>query len=192
MNLGLEPPLFVNTDKHHSTHDKQYEHGPRNGEGRWTRIHNIIRQEYQISESATNKEPANTSAESGDKIPIVFRDSVPEIPRTTYGTFSIYKYRAKFIPQVVAYALRKLGTSNAVVFDPFAGYGTVGLVARVYGFSYELWDLNPLLSLIHETAIMPLPRTSTSQLLLETWRKGDQVYVHLRGASYDKDAPDSN
>ncbi len=40
------------------------------------------------------------------------------------------------------------------VFDPFAGYGTVGLVSRVYGYDYELWDLNPMINVIHNTAIM--------------------------------------
>jgi hypothetical protein len=78
-----------------------------------------------FTDSVTNKEPANAMEVSGDRIPIVFRASVPEIPKTTYGTFSIYEYPAKFIPQVVAYTLKKLGTSNAMVFDPFVGYGTV-------------------------------------------------------------------
>jgi hypothetical protein len=35
------------------------------------------------------------------------------------------------------------------VFDPFAGFGTVGYTARVYGLDYELWDLNPLLDYLH-------------------------------------------
>lgn len=41
-----------------------------------------------------------------------------------------------------------------VIFDPFAGYGTTGVVSRVYGYNYELWDLNPILDIIHKTAIM--------------------------------------
>jgi hypothetical protein len=35
------------------------------------------------------------------------------------------------------------------VFDPFAGFGTVGYTARLYGLEYELWDLNPLLKHLH-------------------------------------------
>jgi hypothetical protein len=35
------------------------------------------------------------------------------------------------------------------VFDPFAGFGTVGYTARFYGLDYELWDLNPLLEYFH-------------------------------------------
>lgn len=42
-----------------------------------------------------------------NKIPILFRNAIPEIPSTTYGTFAIYKYPAKFIPQVPAYVLKK-------------------------------------------------------------------------------------
>jgi hypothetical protein len=79
---------------------------------------------------------------------------VPEIRSTTYGTFSIYKYPAKFIPQVVAYVLKNYARPNMKVFDPFAGYGTVGLASRIYGCNYELWDLNPILNVIHDTAIM--------------------------------------
>ncbi|MGC9001310.1 MAG: hypothetical protein ACP5J2_10140, partial [Caldisericum sp.] len=66
------------------------------------------------------------------KVSILFRNSIPEIPSTTYGTFAIYKYPAKFIPQVIAYALKKYAKPGMKIFDPFAGYGTVGLVARIY------------------------------------------------------------
>ncbi len=107
----------------------------------------------------------DTEDTSGMNVPIVFRNAVPEIPHTTYGAFSIYKYPAKFIPQVVAYVLKKFVTPEATVFDPFAGCGTVGLVARIYGHDYELWDLNPILSLIHDTAIMSPPQTDISELL---------------------------
>ncbi|MGQ9631861.1 MAG: hypothetical protein ACUVXI_16355 [bacterium] len=37
---------------------------------------------------------------SSNKVPILFRNTIPEIPSTTYATFAIYKYPAKFIPQV--------------------------------------------------------------------------------------------
>src|SRR3972149_9112828 len=85
---------------------------------------------------------------------VSFRALVPEIPSTTYATFGLYKYPAKFIPQVSAYALRTYSRPGMSVFDPFAGYGTVGIVARVYGNSYELWDLNPLLNNLHSVAVM--------------------------------------
>ena len=78
-------------------------------------------------------------------VPILFRKSVEEIPSTTYGTFAIYKYPAKFIPQVIAYVLKNFAEPGMKIFDPFAGYGTVGVVSRVYGHDYILWDLNPIL-----------------------------------------------
>lgn len=84
---------------------------------------------------------------------IIFRKSIPEIPDTTYGTFAIYKYPAKFIPQVIAYALKNYAKKGMKVFDPFGGYSTTGLVSRIYGHDYELWDLNPLMEVIHNSAI---------------------------------------
>ncbi len=86
--------------------------------------------------------------------PVIFRELVREIPSTTYATFGLYRYPAKFIPQVVAYALKTYTKPGMSVFDPFAGYGTVGTVARLYGNDYELWDLNPLLGHLHAVAVM--------------------------------------
>jgi DNA modification methylase len=100
-----------------------------------------------------------------NKIPILFRNTIPEIPSTTYGTFSIYKYPAKFIPQVIAYVLKRYAKPGMKIFDPFAGYGTVGIVSRVYGYDYELWDLNPIISIIHDTAVMKNPKTNLQELM---------------------------
>ena len=86
---------------------------------------------------------------------VVFRDLVPEIPSTTFATFGLYKYPAKFIPQVIAYALKTYASPGMSVIDPFAGYGTAGAVARIYGHDYELWDLNPLLENLHAVAVAP-------------------------------------
>lgn len=86
---------------------------------------------------------------------VVFRNLITGISSTTYGAFALYKYPAKFIPQVIAYSLMKYGHPGMSVIDPFAGYGTVGIVARLCGFDYELWDLNPLLEHLHKVAIMP-------------------------------------
>ena len=101
------------------------------------------------------------------KIPILFRNSIPEIPSTTYGTFAIYKYPAKFIPQVIAFVLKRYAKRGMKIFDPFAGYGTVGIVSRIYGYEYELWDLNPIIDVIHETATMKPPRINVVDLVEE-------------------------
>jgi DNA modification methylase len=103
--------------------------------------------------------------QKGNKVPILFRKEVLEIPSTTYGVFSIYKYPAKFIPQVIAFVLREYGEAGTKVFDPFAGYGTVGLVSKIYGYDYELWDLNPILEIIHKTAVLGKPKVKLENLL---------------------------
>ncbi|MCX8061345.1 MAG: site-specific DNA-methyltransferase, partial [Anaerolineales bacterium] len=90
---------------------------------------------------------------NGKEVEVVFRDLVPYIPSTTYGTFGLYRYPAKFIPQVVAYVIEHYGARGQSVLDPFAGCGTSGLAARLFGLNYELWDLNPLLEILHEVAI---------------------------------------
>ncbi len=91
---------------------------------------------------------------NGEEIGVSFRQLVPRIPGTTYSVFGLYRYPAKFIPQVVAYVLEAYGQKGMTVIDPFAGSGTTGLVARVYGIHYEMWDLNPLLELLHDVALL--------------------------------------
>lgn len=58
------------------------------------------------SKTITNKVP-NLDI-SSNKVSILFRNTISEIPLTTYGTFAIYKYTAKFILQVIAYVLKKI------------------------------------------------------------------------------------
>ncbi len=95
---------------------------------------------------------------SSKETPVIFRHLSKRIPSTTFGTFGLYRYPAKFIPQVVSYIFDCYGQPGETVIDPFAGSGTTGLVARLYGISYELWDLNPLLKVLHDAAIMaPVP-----------------------------------
>ncbi|MEM0252923.1 MAG: cytosine methylase [Metallosphaera sp.] len=105
------------------------------------------------------------SSEGTRKVPIIFRNMVSEIPTTTYATFAIYRYPAKFIPQVVAYVLKTYCKPGMTVFDPFAGYGTVGVVSRVYGYSYVLWELNPIINVTHNTAIMTRAEADVEKIM---------------------------
>jgi len=118
---------------------------------------------------------------SGQKVPILFRNTIPEIPSTTFGTFSIYKYPAKFIPQVIAFVLKKYGEPGMKIFDPFAGYGTAGLVARVYGYDYELWDLNPIIEIIHKSATLGKPKLKINELLslLKALKSSNKEFIPL-------------
>ena len=131
-----------------------------------------------------NKEVVSVEKELGipnssKKVPILFRNSVPEIPSTTYGTFAIYKYPAKFIPQVIAYTLKKYAKPGMKIFDPFAGYSTVGLVARLYGCDYELWDLNPMIEIIHKSATLKRSAIKLRDLieLLEELKKSQKEFI---------------
>lgn len=99
-------------------------------------------------------EPEKHNAESGLVKKVSFRQIVSHIPSTTYGVFGLYRYPAKFIPQVVAYTMEVYGRPDMVAIDPFAGSATTGLVARMYGIHYELWDLNPMVEVVHNVAIL--------------------------------------
>ena len=92
------------------------------------------------------------SEEHTSKIPqpeselISFRELVPEISDTGYLTHAIFYYPAKFIPQVVRYAINTFTKQEDWVIDPFAGSGTVGLEAYLCKRNAVLLDLNPLLN----------------------------------------------
>ena len=97
---------------------------------------------------------------------VLFRKT-STIPSPNFGVFSLYKYPAKFIPQVPAFVLENYAKKGMSVFDPFAGSAAVGYVARLYGLDYELWDLNPLLEHLHflcETPPKPLDKGLTTKL----------------------------
>lgn len=100
----------------------------------------------------------------GEERKVIFRDLV-DFPSTTYGTFGLYRYPAKFIPHVIAYVLKNYAQPNMKVFDPFAGYGTVGVVSRIYGYDYELWDLNPMLKLLHNVATLEPEGVDVKELI---------------------------
>jgi hypothetical protein len=94
-----------------------------------------------------------TTLSQGRTEEISFRNTVG-FPSTTWATFGLYQYPAKFIPHVVAWILKNYARPGTKVFDPFAGCGTVGVVSRIYGCNYELWDLNPMLEILHKVATM--------------------------------------
>lgn len=107
---------------------------------------------------------------------ISFRKLVHRIPSTTHATFSLYRYPAKFIPQVIAYILERYAQPKMKIFDPFAGYGTVGVVSRIYDCDYELWDLNPLLTIFHSVATLK-PKAINITSLLEEMTKCKEEFI---------------
>ena len=89
---------------------------------------------------------------TSDKVELVsFREIVSEITDTGYLTHAIVPYPAKFIPQVVRYAINTYTKENDWIIDPFAGSGTVGVEASLCERNALLFDLNLLLN-----HIMPL------------------------------------
>ena len=115
---------------------------------------------------------------------VSFRKLASDIPSTRYATFGLYRYVAKFIPHVVSYALRQFGGKGESVLDPFAGYGTVGTVARTQGNPYELWDLNPLMPTLHALSIMEPPELDPEALVHEIEAHEDQFRPVWRNLGY--------
>ncbi len=95
---------------------------------------------------------------------IKFRDAV-DIPSTTHATFGLYRYPAKFIPHVIEYILENYADPGSTIFDPFGGYGTVGTVAKIHGHDYEMWDLNPMLGILHPIATMKPIRLNIQNII---------------------------
>ena len=95
---------------------------------------------------------AQTDDTTSNRVDLVsFRELVPEINDTGYLTHAIFAYPAKFIPQVVRYAINTYTKEGDWIIDPFAGSGTVGVEAYLCKRNAVLLDLNLLLN-----HIMPL------------------------------------
>jgi DNA modification methylase len=67
---------------------------------------------------------------------------------TDYATHGLYWYPARFIPHVVRYFIERYTKLGDLVFDPFAGSGTVAIEAEITGRNYVVWDLNPITELL--------------------------------------------
>lgn len=115
--------------------------------------------------------PANTMDENIEKIS--FRNMV-EIPSTTYATFGLYRYPAKFIPHVVAYVLENYAKPKMKIFDPYAGYGTVGVISKLYGYDYEMWDINPMLKILHSISTMKPKSIDVDKVMKELQNSKEQ------------------
>ena len=112
--------------------------------------HNLAEQ-FTLFRTDTDHE-TQTDDTASDKVELVsFRELVPEINDTGYLTHAIFAYPAKFIPQVVRYAIDTYTKEGDWIVDPFAGSGTVGVEAYLCKRNAVLLDLNLLLN-----HIMPL------------------------------------
>ena len=116
-------------------------------------------------------EPASEEAEL-----VSFRELVPEINDTGYLTHAIFAYPAKFIPQIVRYAITTYTQEGDWIVDPFSGSGTVGVEAYLCKRNAFLLDLNLLLN-----HIMPLKVYSGKERLREA-----DLYKSLEGMKESK------
>jgi len=115
---------------------------------------------------------------------VLFRHLSDFIPSTTAGVFGLYRYPAKFIPQVVSFIMERYSRPHIWVLDPFAGSGTTGLVARLYGCHYEMWDLNPLLEVLHQVATMKPPKVHVEDLVRQMASYSNQWLPEWRNLTY--------
>ena len=112
--------------------------------------HNLAEQ-FTLFPTDTELEVPTDGTESDGVELVSFRELVPEINDTGYLTHAIFAYPAKFIPQVVRYAINTYTKEGDWIIDPFAGSGTVGVEAYLCKRNAVLLDLNLLLN-----HIMPL------------------------------------
>lgn len=98
---------------------------------------------------------------------VSFRELVPEITDTGYLTHAIVSYPAKFIPQVVRYAINTYTKEDDWIVDPFAGSGTVGVEAYLSKRNTVLLDLNLLLNHIIPLKIYQGEELLNKELLCE-------------------------
>ena len=107
--------------------------------------HNL-KEQLTLFPSKSKLDSANEKTTSDGMDIVSFRDLVPDIPDTGYLTHAILSYPAKFIPQVVRYAINSYTVEGDWIIDPFAGSGTVGVEAYLCKRNAILYDLNLLLN----------------------------------------------
>ena len=136
---------------------------------------NLIEQFTLFPPENESETPVDDTASDGIEL-VSFRELVPEINDTGYLTHAIFAYPAKFIPQVVRYAINTYTKEGDWIVDPFAGSGTVGVEAYLCKRNAFLLDLNLLLN-----HIMPLKVYRGKELLNEA-----NLYKLLEGMRESK------
>ncbi len=111
----------------------------------------IFEEQYPLFPIDTQSKVSDDKTTSDETELVSFRELVPEITDTGYLTHAIVSYPAKFIPQVVRYAINTYTKEGDWIIDPFAGSGTVGVEAYLCKRNAILFDLNLFLN-----HIMPL------------------------------------
>ena len=121
-----------------------------------------LAEQFTLFPTDTEHETQTDNTASDKVVLVSFRELVPEINDTGYLTHAVFSYPAKFIPQVVRYAINTYTTERDWIVDPFAGSGTVGVEAYLCKRNAVLLDLNLLLN-----HIMPLKVYRGKEILSE-------------------------
>ena len=110
---------------------------------------------------------------------ISFRKEIKDITNTGYLTHSLYFHPAKFIPQIVRYCLIKFCKKNSNILDPFAGSGTAGLEAAMFGCNAYLLEISPIIDYFYPIKI---PQFTIDELNLnykELLEKVDNIFNNI-------------
>ena len=83
---------------------------------------------------------------------------------TTYLTHSLHPYPAKFPPQLPRTVLKKYGSADMTVLDPFCGSGTTLVEARLLGFNAVGVDVNGLSTLLSKVKATPLTNCEIQEI----------------------------
>lgn len=75
-------------------------------------------------------------------------------------THPLFRFPAKFHPPVVRWALGNYGRQGSVVFDPFAGSGTLSVEALARGISSVGIDIDPVSSFVAGVKTTPIDPTA--------------------------------
>lgn len=75
--------------------------------------------------------------------------------KTPSSIYLMHKYWGKKPSEELKYQILKFSKKNDIVFDPFAGYGGLGIEAMIEGRNVILNDLNPSANFIAESILQP-------------------------------------
>ena len=81
-----------------------------------------------------------------------------------YGVHFFHHYTAKFIPQIPARIINRLGNNGCVIVDPFMGSGTTLVESKMLGFDSYGLDTNPLAVKITQSKTMELNKKQIDEI----------------------------
>ncbi|MFZ8794784.1 MAG: hypothetical protein ACO2O2_13005, partial [Acidilobaceae archaeon] len=78
--------------------------------------------------------------------------------------YSVYMYPARFPSKIFDSFFSKLGV-RGVIFDPFAGSGSLALASYLKCYDSVVWDLNPMIHVIVDASVNVVRGYSVGEVL---------------------------